>query len=191
LIFMNWVQQFNFVMDDDVHVIASSGVTTAVTTGTNEAFNEISLNEIGYYYDLILVGGSIYDANIITQMNVMLDDDIVGGANGFHTAGQGSASTGSNLLWNEAKIVNIGGADRFEALPGHYRNALDDFASGKQEIADGILDDDAFMDLAGLRVLYVSGSIYDLQYVSQTNVLGDADQVAAVMHTAAAGASAD
>jgi hypothetical protein len=45
-----------------------------------------------------------------------------------------------------------------------------------------VLNDEAFLGLAGLRVLYISGSIYDLQYIQQTNILGDADQVAAAMH---------
>lgn len=35
-----------------------------------------------------------------------------------------------------------------------------------------------FEGIAIPRVLYVSGSIYDLRYVEQTNVLGDADFVA-------------
>lgn len=191
LVFLNWVQQFNFVTDQDIHIVASSGVKTMVTTGENLAFNDISINDIGNYYDLVLVGGSIYDANIISQMNVMLDDDIVGAVNGFSTTGTGSVSTGDNLLWNQALITNVGGAERFGDLSADYRAALDSFANGSKHLNGGVLDDEAFAGLAGLRVLHVTGSIYDLQYISQTNILGDSDEVALARHTAEAGLNAD
>jgi hypothetical protein len=40
-------------------------------------------------------------------------------------------------------------------------------------------------------VLYISGDVIDLQYISQTNILGDADQVALAMDQAGAYADAD
>lgn len=191
LIFTNWMEQVNFVIDNDVHVMASSGVTTTVTTGANIAINDISIDELGHYYDLVLVGGKIYDANLISQVNLLLDNDLIGAVDGFSTTGDASVSTGGNLLWNQASIANVGGADRFAPLNEAYRDTLASFASGHGKLADGVLGDDAFLGLSGLRVLYVSGSIYDLQYISQMNVLGDADEVALAMHTAAAGRDAD
>lgn len=192
LIFMNWVQQFNFMLDNDVHTLSSSGVQTSVTTGQNQAMNGISFDAFGHFYDLILVGGSLYDANIISQTNVLLDDDFVGGFSGFHTNGKADISTSGNLLWNQAAIVNAGGGNLPQYLTDAYRNALDRFGSGEHKLSDQIFTDSAFSGLAGLRVLYVSGSIYDLQYISQTNVLGDSDQVALAMnHATPAGAHAD
>ncbi|TJW70154.1 MAG: type I secretion protein, partial [Mesorhizobium sp.] len=73
LLIMNWIQQYAFMMDNDVSVLSSSGVKTLVTAGANTAANEISLDELGFNYDLIVVGGNIYDANIIHQLNVLLD----------------------------------------------------------------------------------------------------------------------
>lgn len=191
LIFINWSQQFNFVMDRDVHVMASSGVTTTVTTGENLAFNDISIHDLGNYYDLVLVGGSLYDANLVLQTNVMLDDDLVGTVHGFQASGEMQFSTSGNLLWNQASITNVGGAGRFEALTNDYRAALDNCATGTNDMPEGVLHDEAFAGLSLLRVLYVSGNVCDLQYVSQTNVLGDGDEVALAMNEAAAVAGAD
>jgi hypothetical protein len=182
---LNWVQQLNFVLDNDTSVVASaSGVTTQVGMGENQGFNDLSLADLGKYYDLILVGGNYYNANIITQTNVLLDDDVVGALAGFHTSGQGSVSTGDNLLWNDAKITTIG-HDMTGALPTGFYDALNELAAGGKVLPSSVLTDSAFQGLEGLRVLYISGSIYDLQYVSQTNVLGDADHVALAMDSAA------
>lgn len=188
---LNWAQQLNFVLDNDTAVVASSsGVTTKVGTGENQGFNDLSLADLGKYYDLILVGGNYYDANIITQTNVLLDDDVVGALPGFHTSGHGSVSTGNNLLWNDAKITTIG-HDMTGALPTGYYDALNNLAAGNKTLPSSVLTDSAFQGLEGLRVLYISGSIYDLQYISQTNVLGDSDHVALAMNSAHADLNAD
>ncbi|RJG41636.1 type I secretion protein [Mesorhizobium sp. DCY119] len=182
LIFMNWIEQFSFVTDDDVHVLSSSGVKTTVATGDNTTLNDVSLTELGLYYDLIIVGGNIYDANFIQQMNVMLDDDLVGGVNGFHTTGDGSLSSSGNLLWNQAGIVNVGAGDRFAALPSHYKQTADYLKDGDKKLDADVLNDPSFSGVGTLRVLYVSGSIFDLQYIKQTNILGDSDEVALAMN---------
>jgi hypothetical protein len=183
LILMNWIQQFSFMMDNDVHVLSSTGVKSMVTTGDNTMLNDVSLTELGNYFDLIIIGGNIYDCNFIYQMNVLLDDDLVGAIKGFQTNGDGTLSTSGNLLWNQAAIVNIGGADRFEAMPAHYREAAANLKAGSNDMPSGVFGDDAFAGLGGLRVLYVSGDILDLQYIQQTNILGDADQVALAMNS--------
>lgn len=179
---MNWVQQLNFVIDHDTVIASSSsGVTSMIGTGANHTFNGLSIFDLGNYYDLILVGGNYYSANIINQKNIMLDDDIVAGVSGFQTSGKGSISTSDNLLWNEAKITNIGTPQNSE-MPNAFKGTLDDFSAGNKVISGDILNDSAFAGFGGLHVLYISGSIYDLQYIQQTNILGDADQVAAAMH---------
>jgi hypothetical protein len=182
LISMNWIEQFSFVSDNDIHVLSSSGVKTMVTTGGNTTLNDVSLQELGLYYDLIIVGGSIYDANFIHQMNVMLDNDLIGGVQGFETTGKASLSTSGNLLWNQAEIVNVGGSGGFASLPGHYKKAADNFEAGRNDLPSDILRDPAFAGLAGLKVLYISGNIFDLQYINQTNILGDSDQVALALN---------
>lgn len=188
---MNWTKQLNLVSDQDRMIVSSSGVTTTLSTGDNKIFNTLDLTNLGKYYDLILVGGSLIEASVIKQINVLLDDDVVGAVKGFSTSGTGNLSTHDNLLWNQAAITNIGGADRFGALSDGYKSTLDDFASGKKMLSADVLQDSAFSGLMGLRVLYISGNLYDLHYVSQTNVLGDSDQVALAMNKGLAGTGAD
>ncbi|TCD14196.1 type I secretion protein [Oricola cellulosilytica] len=182
LVFMNWIQQYNFIRDNDSALLASSGVKASVMAGGNTQINATSVAELGFYYDLIIVGGSIYDAAFIQQMNVLLDKDLVGGVDGFHTSGHGTASTSGNLLWNEAHIFNIGGAGRFESLPDHFRTAAEGLANGSMNLPGGVFEDSMFAGLENLRVLYVKGSIYDLQLIKQTNIVGDSDQVALAMN---------
>ncbi|UVK38510.1 type I secretion protein [Mesorhizobium sp. AR10] len=182
LVIMDWIQQYTFMMDNDTSILSSSGVRTMVTTGDNTQINDVSLNQLSYYYDLIIVGGNIYDANIIHQLNILVDNDLIGAVDGFETSGEGSYSTAGNLLWNDATIINVGGQNHFEALPDSYLNAATDLAAGKQASPGDILNDEAFAGIGALRVLYISGDMLNLQYVSQTNVLGDSDQVALAMN---------
>lgn len=182
LMIVNWLQQFTYMTDNDVGILSSSGVTTRVSSGDNFAFNEVSIYELGFAYDLIIVGGNVYDANIIHQLNVLIDDDLVGTVSGFDTTGQGSISTSGNLLWNEAYIYNVGGADRFDPLPSHYRETGEKLAGGDQELSDGVLSDPAFAGFGPLRVLHITGDLINVQYVKQTTMLGDSDQVALAMH---------
>jgi len=182
LMIVNWLQQFTFMMDNDIGILSSSGVTTCVSSGDNQAFNSVSIDEIGFSYDLIIVGGSVFDANIIQQLNILCDDDLVGTVAGFQASGDGSLSTSGNLLWNQAYIYNVGGADRFEALPAGYRETAEKLAHGDDYLDQGVLSDPAFAGHGPLRVLYIKGDLLNLQYIKQTNILGDNDQLALAMH---------
>ncbi|WP_159586822.1 hypothetical protein [Chelativorans xinjiangense] len=182
LMMMNWLEQFIFMMDNDVGILSSSGVTTRVYSGDNKAFNDISIEELGFGYDLIIIGGNVFDANIIQQLNILSDNDFVGAVDGFQTTGNGSISTSGNLLWNQASIYNVGAADRFETLPAHYLEAANDLAAGNDYLNNELLSDSAFAGYGPLRVLYVKGDLLNLQYIKQTNILGDNDQLALAMH---------
>lgn len=181
LVMMNWLQQYSFMTVNDTTILSSSGVKTMISTGGNTAVNDISLNELSYNYDLIIIGGHIYDANIIHQLNILVDNDVIGAVSGFETSGPGSCSTGGNLLWNNAGIINVGGK-QFDPLPDSYLKAAQDLAAGKGASPGDILHDPAFAGTGALRVLYVSGDLFNIQYVSQTNVLGNSDQIALAMN---------
>ncbi|MHB2266120.1 hypothetical protein [Aliihoeflea sp. PC F10.4] len=179
---VNWLQQLVFMSDNDIGILSSSGSTTTVIAGENTSINQISLYEMAFAYDLIVVGGHVFDANIIQQMNVLFDNDVIGAVEGFETTGKGSVSTSDNLLWNEASIYNVGGATRFDALPDAYKAFADSLADGGQGAAGDVLNDTAFAGLGALRVLYISGDLIKLNYISQTNILGDSDQIALAMN---------
>ncbi|MEY9534234.1 hypothetical protein [Sinorhizobium fredii] len=191
LLITNWFEQFTFMSDEDTAILAAAGSTASIITGDNTAINNVSLAELGHYYDLIFIGGNVYDANIIQQLNILLDNDLVGAVEGFGTTGKGSASTDGNLLWNEASIVEAGGANSVKPLPKSYLDAFGDLASGKKSLPDGVLEDGAFAGMNGLRVLYISGDLVSLNYVKQTNILGDSDQIALAMNKLGLGSDAD
>jgi len=177
MVFMQWIVQYNLTSDNDTHVLTSTGTTTTVTTGENVGLNGVAFTDIGHYFDLVIVGGNLYDGNIISQTNVLYDDDtlqMLSDPTGVH----GTASTSGNLLWNSASIVNIGATDWQPGLPQSYTDAMDALKTGDKHMPDSFKNDGAFQGFYGLKVLYVQGDIYDLRYVNQTNVLGDADHVA-------------
>lgn len=176
LIFLNWIEQINFVIDQDVAVLSNSGSSSYIEMGGNLSLNGLSLLGLGQYYDLILVGGQFYSANVILQKNILLDDDDLSFEAGASMGGSGSASTNGNLLWNQASITTTGAID-LEALPQDYATALQMLALGDESGIDALLGNAEFAGLSQLRVLYVEGNIFNLQYIEQTNVLGDADQV--------------
>jgi hypothetical protein len=176
IIFVEWMQQFTFMSDEDIHVLSATGTTTTVTTGENIGLNGISFENLGQYYDLIIIGGNLYDANIIVQTNVLYDNDtleVLAGGQGF------GASTGGNLLWNQATILNVGANEvTAGSVPDHYQQAADRLSDDNYNMPDGFKHDASLEGFGALRVLYVTGDVYDLRYVEQTNVLGDADYVA-------------
>lgn len=181
LMIVNWLEQIIFMSDNDIGILSSSGVTTSVVAGDNFGVNHASVFELGFSYDLIVIGGSIFDANIIHQMNVLFDNDLVGATADFQTSGEGSFSSSGNLLWNQARIGTIGDADRFDSLSQDQIGTLESFARGDGSIAPDLLSHEDFAGLQGLRVLYVSGDLINLQYIRQTNILGDNDQIALAM----------
>lgn len=179
---MNWVNQLSFMMDNDIAILSASGSKMMIGTGENTQLNEAIFNELGHRYDLIVVGGSMYDASIIHQRNILLDNDSVGAVNGFETNGEATASTHDNLVWNQASIHNVGGADRFETMPSAYTQAANNLAAGNKDAPIDVLNDMAFGGFGLLRVLYITGNYINLNYINQTNVLGDSDQVALAMN---------
>ncbi|MBU2368724.1 MAG: hypothetical protein KKF14_13255 [Alphaproteobacteria bacterium] len=177
LVFIEWLSQFTFASDQDISVLSSTGANTVVTTGENVGLNGVSFVNLGLHFDLIIVGGNLYDANIIVQTNVLYDNDTIRML-GESSAGTGGLSTSGNLLWNEASIHNVGPTSFVDEMPDHYQAAMDDLDNGDFGMPTGFASDMQFEGFEMLRVLYVAGNIYDLRYVEQTNILGDADMVA-------------
>ncbi|MEX3006956.1 hypothetical protein [Hoeflea sp. TYP-13] len=179
VVLLNWMEQINLVSDNDVTVLSSSGSEAYLQIGENTAFNGFSLVELGFHYDLIVIGGNIYNANIISQSNVLFDSDYVSALGEFGTSWNGQLSTNGNLLWNQASIKTIG-ETTYEAMTDAYAQTAQKLKDGNDTITNGVLTDALFAGTGALSVLYIEGSLLDLQYISQKNVLGDADQIAMV-----------
>lgn len=172
LVSVEWLKQFSFASDQDISVLSTTGATTFATTGENAAINGMNFANLGFYYDLVIIGGTLYDANIVTQTNVLYDNDVIDTL-------AAKTNTSGNLLWNEATIQNIGPTQFSKDMPAHFSEAMSNLAAGKTDMPTGFATGDTFQGFGALKVLYISGNLYDLRYVEQTNVLGDADFVTA------------
>ncbi|WP_375598604.1 hypothetical protein [Devosia sp. Naph2] len=182
IIFLEWMKQLTFMSDQDIGVLTAAGTNAVVTSGENIGMNSVSFANIGLFYDLILVGGNVYDANIIVQTNILYDNDTITllGADheGMAYREAGTLNTSNNLLWNQASIHNVGATEVKQGISDHNKAAMDGLASGNKSMPYSFYAAEEFEGIAIPRVLYVSGSIYDLRYIEQTNILGDADFVA-------------
>ncbi len=177
LVQMNWISQYSFLSDNDMHVLSATGAYTTILTGGNMSANSATFAELCSTYDAVMIGGHYYDGNFIVQTNVLFDNDTLttGGAAGSYS---GKLSTSDNLLWNAASIQSGASTNWVAGLPDHYQQALTGFAHGDYKMPDGFGSDQNFQGIAGVRALYISGNVYDLNYVKQTNILGDSDYVA-------------
>lgn len=168
LVNFNWVVQHNYVSDNDVTSITLTSSSTTLIFGANGALNEVSLFELGFHFDLIVIEGNLINLAAIFQTNVLLDSDHVI----LRDAG-GRISSGDNLLVNDASILQVGHAGHVAAT-GDYLRLL---AEGPGGISSGVLQDGAFAGTEMLRVLHIKGDLVSAQIIEQINVLGDADQV--------------
>ena len=174
IINLNWMDQHNFLIDHDVASFTWSGATTFLRLGDNSLLNIGSILEIGFGYDLIVIGGDIINLNLIRQTNVLLDADWI--ATDDATM---QVSAGGNLLWNAAAITSTG-TDIYTPMSESGALVAADAAHGGSGAIPHAWQHPAFEGADMLNVLYISGDYLTVAMISQTNILGDADQVAAL-----------
>lgn len=180
IVFLEWMKQFTFMSDQDIGVLTATGNHTTITSGENLGINTVSFQNVGLYYDLILVGGDVYDANIVVQTNILYDSDTLAlmGEGDVPASAAGGYNTSGNLLWNQATIHNVGATDIQNGIADSYADAMKNLDDGDWRMPASFRNEAGLEGIAMPRVLYVSGNIYDLRYIEQTNILGDADYVA-------------
>lgn len=172
LMLMDWVQQHIFTTDYDRVEVKFSGAATYIGTGENLVFNETLILNLGFHYDLIMVGGSMITLNQINQVNVLLDQDSVTG-----DVPEGAAlHTGDNLQVNTAAIMTTG-QDSLSDKPDHFAQALTELANGAKTISADVAQDAIFAGNQALNVLYISGDLIQTSVIEQLNYLGDSDQI--------------
>ncbi|WP_424942677.1 hypothetical protein [Aliiroseovarius crassostreae] len=172
LIAANWVEQFNFAIDNDIAEVSLSGQDTWLRLGDNSLVNVNKIAEFGFGYDLIIIGGSIININAIGQMNVLFDNDISSASGGEpgHVNGSG------NVVANFAGISSTG-VDSYSALGHGMASVFDQIEEGLSTIHDAFAQLEQFNGIELLRVLHIKGDLIQMNLVKQTNILGDADQV--------------
>lgn len=177
MVFVDWITQYSFFSDSDTHVLSAMGTTTTITSGENVGLNGVSFRDIGHYYDVIIIGGSFYDGNFIIQTNVLYDDDTLTMLS-LQAGAHGSVSTGSNLLWNSASILNVGTSHWQLGIPDPYNDAIAAIGTSNPDMPTSFASDAGFEGFHAPKVLYVQGDLYDVHSIQQVNVMGDADLVA-------------
>ncbi len=168
----NWVEQFTFALDHDIAEVTFTGQDTFLQLGDNSIVNVANLQEIGFGYDLIYIGGSFINLNAISQTNVLYDDDFISASDGT----PGTVNSSGNLLANFANISTVG-VDSYSIADEGIMGAADAFTEGFGKVHEAFADFDAFNGVNLMRVLHIAGDLIQMNLAKQTNILGDADQV--------------
>jgi hypothetical protein len=170
------LSQINFLTDTDCISQSASETFFQIRTGDNQQVN--LANVYGFdFYDVIIIGGNSHRANWIFQKNIVLDDDRVTSMLGSAEGGSQMVWAGGNSLVNEARI-SVYGNDGYSDLGDAQRDLI-----AALQRQDGTLLPDPAWQMAGsatgtLKVLYITGDCYDINLISQTNILCDVDQLA-------------
>jgi hypothetical protein len=172
LMLMNWVQQHIFATDYDRVEVQFTGAATYIGTGENLVFNETLILNLGFHYDLILIGGNMLTLNQITQVNVLLDQDRITG----DVPDGATLHAGDNLQVNTAAIMTTG-TDSMAEKTDAFTQALSELAGGAKTIPAALAQDALFAGNDALNVLYISGDLIQTNVIEQTNYLGDSDQI--------------
>ncbi|MBO1909505.1 hypothetical protein J4G37_32385 [Microvirga sp. 3-52] len=163
--------QRNWISDNDEAVQTATDGYSGVYVGGNQQANAARLLDTGTY-DVVIVLGDYHDFNLITQTNILIDDDIFGSAAGGGTEGD-NAHGGHNRLVNDAAIEQHG-AQSFQDIP----DEIDALIKTLGQRGQASLEDwSGFAGSASghLSVLVVRGDYWDINIISQTNVIVDAD----------------
>lgn len=179
---LNVFQQYTFATDTDRVEMSFSASSTHLGTGENLLVNSALTTQIGFAYDLIIIGGSMVTVNSVTQTNVLLDNDTVA------TDGPAEVSTHDNLVLNQA-VFTTQGVDTYMELAHDFADTMRDMAQGAAELARSVAQNDLFEGTELLRALYIAGDLIKMNVVEQTNILGDQDQVSLALDTVLAGAA--
>jgi len=180
--FVNWIEQYHIINDNDTMTITATGTDANVLTGGNSSVNFASMFGIGMQYDLVIVGGNVLDMNVISQISVLYDNDWARSHDGAPGA---TIQGGNNLIWNLAEIHNVGANDRFQAMPDYMVATQKAIENRDASMPSGLAHDANFAGHAGLNVLYITGNLYDVNIIKQVSILGDSDDVTHVISSIA------
>lgn len=169
---VNWVKQYIFATDFDRAEITITAAATYIGTGENVLGNGVRLAELGFHYDLILVGGSFITLNVVDQINVLLDVDTVAGS----PASPVIHHSGDNLQYNLAELKQTG-RDEMTELQGSFRTALEEMAEDTKTLSREVAQNARFEGKSALKVLHIEGDLIKANIIEQHNFLGDSDQV--------------
>jgi hypothetical protein len=110
---------------------------------------------------------------LIYQTNVVLDSNFITLHGG---SGTQSVMGGQNTVVNDGNITDVGGQN-FQSMNQWSQGLAQELASNQPSVEASLIAG-VFPGLSGTaHVLIVTGDYYDINYISQTNVLSDANVV--------------
>jgi hypothetical protein len=174
--------QANYISDNDVVSQTQSLGYSMVLAGSNEQANTIYFESPMGQWDLIVVEGSYHRLDMITQTNVVLNMNHVSqsstGSDNGDPGSQGIAA-GNNTILNDASITYFGATGSLGVTDSMVELAQ---VLAKAEAPDPSQIAKAFPELMGtVHVLYVEGDYYNINYLSQTNVISDVNFAAQLL----------
>jgi hypothetical protein len=164
--------QTNYLSNNDVvYQTTSTGISQIITGGNalvNSSFATLAAN-----YNLIIVEGSYHQDDLIYQTNVVLDSNFITLNGG---SGTQSVIGGQNTVVNDGNITDVG-SQTFQPMTKWSEGMIQELGSNQPSLQASLIEG-VFPGLSGTaHVLIVTGDYYDINYISQTNVLSDANVV--------------
>ncbi len=182
------VTQQNVIINDNVYAGTPQTDHYEAILGGNAQGNLFQLVHDGPSYDLLIVMGNSYTGSFISQTNVLLADNTTGVT--LPTgATNAQVEVGGNSVTNEASIYDASN-NTTQALPGNFANFAQELleSGGSSAPASSGVE---FPGLGGpLNILLVTGDYYDLNVISQTNVVSNNSVINANLSALAAGTPA-
>jgi hypothetical protein len=176
------MSQTNYISDNDVVSQTQSFGYSFVLAGSNEQANVIDFSSPVGQWDMIVVEGGYHRLDMIHQTNVLLNVNSVSQdwtGSGEDGSGSQGITAGNNTLLNDATIVYFGATGSHGTTDSMLELAQ---VLAKEETPDSSLIGKAFPELMGtVHVLYVEGDYYNINYLSQTNIISDANVAAQLL----------
>lgn len=172
LVLTTYTVQLNLITDNDVIGFQTTFHNVEIGTGGNLSVNLLEELGVEGSFDMILVGGDMQSLVSVSQVNVLLDDDLL-----VDDAGVGGdIQTAGNLLWNEAQVTWHGIDTAAEAVSQGAAAALETMAGGQLDLE--ALKGESLLDGKEVPLLLSVGGNLVLDYqLEQINILADADTV--------------
>jgi hypothetical protein len=172
--------QTNYLQNNNVVYQTTEMGESLTVAGSNIQTNSAEYQNLTSNYQLIIVEGNYNQADMIYQTNVMLDNNNVrfhgGHGHGGDGGGSASATGGGDSLVNDATIVDTANHN-YQAFTPAAQSVLQalESQSGTVDPASVL---SAFPNLFGnINVLVVTGNYYDINYISQTNIMSNSNVV--------------
>jgi hypothetical protein len=167
--------QTNYLQNNNVVYQTTEMGESLTVAGSNIQTNSAEYQNLTSNYQLIIVEGNYNQDDLIYQTNVMLDNNNVR-FHGGHGGGTASATGGGDNVVNDATIVDTANHN-YQAFTPAAQSVVQalESQSGTVDPASVL---SAFPNLFGnINVLVVTGNYYDINYISQTNIMSNSNVV--------------